>query len=180
MSALAIPPPVSPMCGVITATNVDLEKAVAEGRFREDLLYRINVIQIEIPPLRQRPDDVVQMAERMLIHLSRQHRKKATALSDDAKAALRAYQWPGNVRELRNVIERAAILCPVEEVGSEHLMLQGKTTPNPLAALGIGDPIPLEKLEELHIRAILSTTPSIEKAAQTLGMDTVTLWRRRK
>ncbi len=165
---------------VITATNVDLEKAVAEGRFREDLLYRINVIQIEIPPLRQRPDDVVQMAERMLVHLSRQHRKRATALSEEAKAALRGYQWPGNVRELRNVIERAAILCPVELVGPEHLMLQGSMSATPAAVAVIGDPIPLEKLEELHIRAVLSTTPSIEKAAQTLGMDTVTLWRRRK
>jgi len=165
---------------VITATNVDLEKAVAEGRFREDLLYRINVIQVEIPPLRQRPDDVVQMAERMLVHLSRQHRKRATELSDAAKAALRAYQWPGNVRELRNVIERAAILCPIELVGPEHLMLQGTTNAAPAAVAAIGDPIPLEKLEELHIRAVLSTTPSIEKAAQTLGMDTVTLWRRRK
>jgi len=68
----------------------------------------------------------------------------------------------------------------VEQVGAEHLMLQGNTSPNALAIAGIGDPIPLDKVEELHIRAILSTTPSIEKAAQTLGMDTVTLWRRRK
>jgi NtrC-family two-component system response regulator AlgB len=166
---------------VVTATNVDLERAVAEGRFREDLLYRINVIQIDLPPLRQRSEDIVGMAERMLVHLSRQHRRPATALSDEAKQALRGYAWPGNVRELRNVIERAAILCRVEQVGAEHLMLAGGAHAPPASGLpGIGDPIPLEKLEELHIRAILSTTPSIERAAQTLGMDTVTLWRRRK
>jgi NtrC-family two-component system response regulator AlgB len=166
---------------VITATNVELEKAVAEGRFREDLLYRINVIQIEIPPLRQRPEDVVAMAEGMLLHFARQHRKPAMTLSTEAKAALRAYGWPGNVRELRNVIERAAILGRGEQVAPEHLMLSQRPAMSESAALPmIGDPVPLEKFEELQIRAILATTPSIEKAAQILGMDTVTLWRRRK
>lgn len=165
---------------VITATNVDLEKAVSEGKFREDLLYRINVIQIEIPPLRQRSEDIVGMAERMLVFLSRQHRKTTITLSDAAKGSLKAYHWPGNVRELRNVMERAAILCPAEQVAPEHLMLGGGSVPIAHAVPAIGDPIPLEKLEELHIRAVLATTPSIEKAAQVLGMDTVTLWRRRK
>jgi len=165
---------------VITATNVDLEKAVSEGRFREDLLYRINVIQIEIPPLRQRSEDIVGMAERMLVFLSRQHRKTTITLSDAAKGSLKAYHWPGNVRELRNVMERAAILCPAEHVAPEHLMLGGGSVPIAHAVPAIGDPIALEKLEELHIRAVLATTPSIEKAAQVLGMDTVTLWRRRK
>jgi two-component system, NtrC family, response regulator AlgB len=163
---------------VITATNVDLEKAVVEGRFREDLLYRINVIQIEIPPLRQRPEDIVAMAEGMLLHFARQHRKPTLSLSDPARAALRSYAWPGNVRELRNVIERAAILGRGEQVAPEHLMLAQTSAPPAMPM--IGDPVSLEKLEELQIRAILATTPSIEKASQILGMDTVTLWRRRK
>lgn len=166
---------------VITATNVDLEQAVREGRFREDLLYRINVIQIEIPPLRARPDDIVQMAERMLLHFAHQHRKPAMRFTDEARSALCSYTWPGNVRELRNVIERAAILCQGEAIGVEQLVI----SPAPLGAGGarlpaIGDPIPMKKIEELHIRAVLSNTPSIEKASQILEMDTVTLWRRRR
>ena len=166
---------------VITATNVDLEQAVREGRFREDLLYRINVIQIEIPPLRDRPDDVVQMAERMLLHFTRHHRKGAVRFNDDARMALRIYAWPGNVRELRNVVERAAILCQGETVDIDHLLLSpGQANPTRTSFPAIGDPIPMKRVEELHIRAVLSTTPSIEKASQILGMDTVTLWQAEK
>ena len=164
---------------VITATNVDLEQAMRKGRFREDLLYRINVIQLEIPPLRERPDDVVETAERMLVHLGRQHRKPTLALSPAARDALRAYAWPGNVRELRNVIERAVIICQGDKVDVEQLMLSA--APASARRLpSIGDPIPMEKIEELHIRAVIASTPSIERASQVLGMDTVTLWRRRK
>lgn len=165
---------------VLTATNVDLEKAVAEGRFREDLLYRINVIQIILPPLRERADDVVRMAERMLVHLARQHGRAAERLSESAKSALRSYRWPGNVRELRNVIERAVILCRSPEVGPEQLMLSPSGHQTVSDHPSVGDSISLDKLEELHIRAVLASTPSIEKASQILGMDTVTLWRRRK
>lgn len=159
----------------IAATNVDLEHAVSEGRFREDLLYRINVIQILIPPLRDRPDDIAQTAEQMLLYFSAQHRRVGIRFSDDAKLAMRAYPWPGNVRELRNVVERAVILCHGPTIGVEYLMLAPGGIPVP----AIGDPIPLEKLEELHIRAVLSTTHSMQKAAEILGISTVTLWRRR-
>jgi NtrC-family two-component system response regulator AlgB len=165
---------------VVTATNVDLEKAVREGNFREDLFYRINVIRVDLPPLRERGEDIAPLAEGMLVHLAMQHRRPGRSFTDPAKTALRGYRWPGNVRELRNVIERAAILCPSEQVGAEHLML----SPGAVSALAglpsIGDSITVEKLEELHIRAVLAATPSIEKASQILGMDTVTLWRRRK
>jgi NtrC-family two-component system response regulator AlgB len=164
---------------VITATNIDLEQAVSEGRFREDLLYRINVIQIDIPPLRERPEDVIQMAERMLLHFSRQHRKAAVRFSEDARTALRCYGWPGNVRELRNVVERAAILCQGETIGVDDLLLSPVPRPTGAVLPAIGDHIPMKKVEELHIRAVLSTSTSIERAAQILEMDTVTLWRRR-
>ena len=165
---------------VLAATNVDLDRAVKEGRFREDLLYRINVIQIDIPPLRDRPDDILQLAESMLLHFTRQHNKAPAALSVEAAAALRSYPWPGNVRELRNVIERAAILCRDGTVRVEHLMLSAASAVPTAAVPAIGDPVSLDRLEELHIRAVLSTTPSIEKAAQILGISTVTLWRRRE
>jgi NtrC-family two-component system response regulator AlgB len=166
---------------VITATNVDLEQAVRDGRFREDLLYRINVIQIDIPALRERPDDIVQMAQRMLVHFTRQHRKAAIRFSEAACDALRSYGWPGNVRELRNVVERAAILCQGETVDIDHLLLSpAQATASRTSFPAIGDPIPMKKVEELHIRGVLATTPSIERASQILEMDSVTLWRRRK
>lgn len=161
---------------VLAATNLDLQHAVADGRFRQDLLYRLNVIQIELPPLRQRIEDIPRLAERLLAHFARQNRKPSLRLSDEAMRALRNYEWPGNVRELRNAIERAAILCPADVIGAEHLLPGQILSTHPR----LGDPIPLEQVEELHIRGILANTPSIERAAEILGMDTVTLWRRRK
>jgi len=162
---------------VLAATNIDLGQAVLEGRFREDLLYRLNVIQIEMPPLRERVDDIPKLADRLLAHFARQNRKPGLAFDAGAVRALRNYNWPGNVRELRNVIERAAILARTHIISAEHLLL----TPAATSTLPrFGDPIPLEQVEELHIRGVLSNTPSIEKAAEILGMDTVTLWRRRK
>lgn len=162
---------------VITATNVDLDKAVKDGRFREDLLYRLNVITIEVPPLRRRQEDLVAMAERMLAFFTRAHTRKVLGFTPAAVDALRAHPWPGNVRELRNVIERCAILATKEWIGPELL-------PGPMATPP-ADPAPgamisLEKLEELHIRRVLAGTRSLDEAAEVLGIDAATLWRRRK
>jgi len=162
---------------VLAATNSDLLQAVTQGRFREDLLYRLNVITIELPPLRERPDDIAALADQMLSYFARQNRKPQLRFSGPALQVLRNFRWPGNVRELRNVIERAAILCRTETIEPEHLLLGPSDS---LAVPRLGDPVPLAEVEELHIRGVLSTTPSIEKAAEILGMDTVTLWRRRK
>src|SRR6267142_1447624 len=103
---------------VISATNADLDKAVRDGRFREDLYYRLNVVQIEVPALRQRPDDIFPIAERLLAFFNKQRR--IAGFTQEAVSALRGYGWPGNVRELRNVIERAVILCQGERLGIEH------------------------------------------------------------
>jgi NtrC-family two-component system response regulator AlgB len=141
----------------------------------------LNVIQIVIPPLRERADDIVAMAEKLLAYFGKQNRKPALRFSDEAAAALRGYAWPGNVRELRNVIERAAILCTGEVVTPQQLLLETTTgatlAPPPVM---IGDPVPMERIEELHICGVLSHAKSIEEAARILNMDTVTLWRRRK
>jgi NtrC-family two-component system response regulator AlgB len=156
---------------------VNLEKAVTEGRFREDLFYRLNVIQIEIPPLRERPDDVVVLADRLLAFYGRNNHRFFIGFTEEALQALRQYHWPGNIRELSNVIERAAILCHADRVGIECLpttLLPSQMTPN------IGDPVTIEKIEEQHIRRILATTKSLQEAAETLGIDQATLWRRRK
>ena len=159
--------------------NVDLDKAVREGRFREDLLYRLNVITIEVPPLRRRVDDIVPMAERMLAFFTRAHTRKVLGFTPEAQEALKRHSWPGNVRELRNVIERCAILATGEWIGPD--LLPGGTgtaaaTPDP----GPGAMISLDKLEELHIRRVLAETKSLEEAAEVLGIDAATLWRRRK
>ncbi|HEY1628257.1 MAG TPA: sigma-54 dependent transcriptional regulator [Tepidisphaeraceae bacterium] len=162
---------------IMTATNVDLESAVREGRFREDLLYRINVVQLDLPPLRQRIEDIIDLAERFLAELA--HGKNISGFADEARFALRNYPWPGNVRELRNVIERALILCHGERIGLEHL--PGNFTSAATAtAVELGDRIPLDQLEEVHIRRVLAKSKSLEEAAEILGIDVATLWRRRK
>jgi two-component system, NtrC family, response regulator AlgB len=162
---------------MITATNLDLENAVQKGRFREDLLYRLNVIQIEIPPLRQRPEDVPQLAARFLAFFGRKNRRGLQGFTDEALHALKEHNWPGNVRELSNVIERAAIFCKSDRVGVEHL--PDKMTERK-AGLKLGDPVSLASIEEEHIRRVLAASKSLQEAADTLGIDQATLWRRRK
>jgi NtrC-family two-component system response regulator AlgB len=161
---------------VIAATHVNLESAVAAGRFREDLLYRIKVIQIDLPPLRDRPEDIVQFAERFLGEVARG--KAIAGFSAEAIEALKNYKWPGNIRELHNVIERASLFCAGAEVGVQHLPLElSGAKPS---AEGISDSMPLEKVEELHIRKVLAKSKSLDEAAKTLGIDLATLYRRRR
>lgn len=160
---------------VIAATNIDLANAVKTGRFREDLWYRINVIQIDLPPLRERPEDIPRLAERMLTQFS--HRRPLNGFTEDAAAALRTYAWPGNVRELRNVIERAVILCRSDRVGVEHLpgsFSIKRSEPQ------LGDPVPFDQIEAVHIRRVVAGTKSMEEAARVLEIDAATLWRKRK
>jgi NtrC-family two-component system response regulator AlgB len=162
---------------IIAATNRDLDKAVKEGRFREDLFYRLNVIQIAIPPLRERPEDITLLAERLLAFFGQARHHTFIGFTPEALQALRQYHWPGNLRELRNVVERAAILCQIEYVGTECLpenLLPGDS------GARLGDPVSLEKIEEEHIRRVLATTKSLQEAADILGIDQATLWRRRK
>lgn len=162
---------------IISATNVELEKAVEMGSFREDLFYRLNVIQIEIPPLRERPEDVLPLAELLLAFFGRKYHRPSSSLTDEARAALKQYHWPGNLRELRNGIERAAILCGSDRVGAEHIL--GKMIPSN-AGPKIGEAVSLAKIDEEHIRRVLAKSKSLQEAADILGIDQATLWRRRK
>jgi len=162
---------------IIAATNMNMEKAVKEGRFREDLFYRLNVIEIEIPPLCERPEDVALLAERLLAFYGRNNHRSFSGFTKEALHALRHYHWPGNLRELSNVVERAAILSQTDRVGIEYLpanVLPRESIPN------VGDQVTIEKIEEQHIRRILATTKSLQEAADILGIDQATLWRRRK
>ena len=162
---------------IIAATNRDLDKAVKEGRFREDLFYRLNVIQIEIPPLRERPEDIAVLAERLLTFFGRARHHRFLGFTPEALQALKQYPWPGNIRELRNVVERAAILCQTDHLGIE--CFPENLLPSDSVAR-LGDRVSLEKIEEEHIRQVLATTKSIQEAADILGIDQATLWRRRK
>lgn len=162
---------------LIAATNANLEDAVKEGRFREDLFYRLNVIQIEIPPLRERPDDVIGLAERLLVFHGRNNHRSFLGFTEEAIQALVGTRWPGNVRELSNAVERAAILCRNERIGLE--CLPANLLPRDFT-LKIGDPVTIETIEEQHIRRVLANALSLQEAAAILGIDQATLWRRRK
>ena len=162
---------------LITATNVNLEKAVKEGKFREDLYYRLNVVEFEIPPLRERKEDIENLANRMLIFFGRHNHRHFTGFTEESLSLLKNYSWPGNVRELRNTIERIAIFCKTERVGKEYLpekLLGSETLPH------LGDRVSLAKLEEIHIRRVLAAAASLQEAAEVLGIDQATLWRKRK
>ena len=161
---------------VIAATNQDLKAAVKEGRFREDLYYRLNVFQIELPPLRERPEDIVGLSEQLLAFFAQQNHHRQLTMTPKALEVLKSYPWPGNVRELRNAVERAAILCKGNVVGPEYFPF----TRSALAQMRIGDPLTIATIEEEHIRRVLQTTASLDSAAAVLGIDVATLWRRRK
>jgi NtrC-family two-component system response regulator AlgB len=162
---------------VIAATNTDIEKRVAEGLFREDLFYRLNVISLTLPPLRERPEDILPLAMDFLRYFCRTNHKSILGFSEEASQRLRSHAWPGNVRELRNTIERAVILGSSEQIGEKDL-------PEAIAPAdsipAIGDSVSLATIEEMHIRRVLANTSSLQEAADVLGIDQATLWRRRK
>ena len=163
---------------VITTTNASLDELVRTGRFREDLLYRLNVIQIEMPPLRERADDILPLAIRFLSFFQRPRSREPLHFSSAAAELLRQHAWPGNIHELRNVVERSAILTAGSVIGPEHFpAAMAERPPEPP---GPGDFITLDSLEEAHIRRVLTGTKSLEEAANVLGIDAATLWRRRK
>ena len=163
---------------VIAATNKDPFKAVQEGALREDLLYRLNVITIKLPPLRDHRDDVLLLVQHMIDELSRRHAKSARLISTEAMEALLGYHWPGNVRELRNVIERAVVICEGEQIEKRHLPahITGQK-PSPSAdAVMIPIGMPLEEVER---RVILSTLARTDynktRTAETLRISLKTL-----
>jgi len=160
---------------VLAATNADLEKRVTEGRFREDLFYRLNVIPLTVPTLRERPEDILTLAEAFLAYFNQTRPKPFLGFTAEGKAALKAHPWPGNVRELRNAVERAVILCSGDRIGSGDL--PGRIGPDRTAP-AIGDRVPLAEIEEQNIRRILANTASLQEAAEVLGIDQATLWRR--
>lgn len=163
---------------VLAATNRDLEDDVKAGRFREDLLYRLNVIEVTLPPLRERPEDLERLARGFIAFFARAARRPDLEISPGALDALRVYPWPGNVRELRNAIERAVILWPTR-------VLEPAAFPERVAAHAtdvprLGGDCTLEAVEREHILRVISRIPTLEDAAKVLGIDSSTLWRKRR
>jgi NtrC-family two-component system response regulator AlgB len=163
---------------VLAATNRNLEADVQSGRFREDLLYRLNVIEVQTPPLRERSEDIVRLARRFLEFFARATRRVTPELSVAAEQALLAYSWPGNVRELRNAIERAVILWPAQVM--EPQAFPERIAAHAAAGPQLGGDFTLDTIEREHILRVLARTATQEEAAQILGIDSSTLWRKRK
>jgi two-component system, NtrC family, response regulator AtoC len=159
---------------IVTATNKDLSAAVADGRFRSDLFYRVNTISIVLPPLRERAVDIPLLASGFLTHFGGAHPPR---LSDEAMRALQEYRWPGNVRELRNVMERAALLANGGIIQARDLPLNDARATN--GASHNGDEVSLAELERRHIETILSRTNWHQgRAASVLGISSKTLYRK--
>ena len=170
---------------IIAATSHDLKKRSAEGAFREDLYFRLNVISAEMPPLRQRQDDLLRFADHFFKHFTALCGRRLNGFSADASAAIRAYSWPGNLREMRNAIERAVIMAQGSKINLEDLPaeLRGQAlagTNGSDVGLQIGALVSMEQLEEAHIRKVLERTANLAQAAQVLGIDQATLYRKRK
>jgi Nif-specific regulatory protein len=168
---------------VIAATNRDLEKAVAEGTFRRDLYFRLHVLEIYVPPLRKRPEDIEELAFYFLERYNQETGRKIRGFSSDALRCLREYRWPGNVREIKNVVERAVVLSRGEVIESDDLTLTNLTTPGDSGDLtpvkSAFEPLTLDEIERRHILATLTATGwNKSKTSMILGVERSTLDRK--
>lgn len=169
---------------VLAATHRDLETDVEEGRFRQDLFYRINVIQLHLPPLRARGSDILRLATHFVDVFSKRSKKEVSGIAEPAAEKLLAYSWPGNVRELRNVIERAVALTPYDMVTLGDLPEKVRAFRADTVFIGGQDPtelVPLEEVERRYIEHVLKAVDNNRtQAAKILGLDRKTLYRKLK
>jgi DNA-binding NtrC family response regulator len=160
---------------IISATNADLARELAEGRFREDLLFRLNTVEIRLPPLRERTEDIPLLANHFLGRFAQKYRKSLTGFDGAAETTLMRHTWPGNVRELAHVVERAVLMADEATIKADHLGLTGG------GASGIAsfDEMSLDDLEKLFIqKAMRRFDGNVSQAAQALGLSRSALYRR--
>jgi DNA-binding NtrC family response regulator len=163
---------------IIAATNRDLRKAVEDGRFREDLYYRLNVIPVTLPPLRERREDIPLLVEHIMEQLAVEMGRPVSGVSSNAMGVLMAHAWPGNVRELRNVLERAIVVAPGSIVQPADLGIGPSRSPDTGAQ---DEPVSLEDVERRHIAGVIRRTGgNVSHAARLLGIDRVTLYNKLK
>jgi NtrC-family two-component system response regulator AlgB len=165
---------------IIAATNRDLEVEVRAGRFREDLFFRLNVVTIVLPPLRERLEDLEPLTDHLLARLAARHGRGRLTLLPKVRELLAAYRWPGNVRELVNTLERAVVLSSGDVISAEHLpdRLFAPAPPGIAALPSIS--LSLEEIERQQIERVLLDSETLEEAAARLGINPTTLWRKRK
>jgi two-component system, NtrC family, response regulator AtoC len=171
---------------ILAATNKDLAELVKQGTFRQDLFYRVNVVSIHLPSLRQRTEDISALAHHFLRRYSQEHGKPVVGISDDAMARLRAYSWPGNIRELENVIERAVALSNQAMLTPQDLPAEVRERPTPEVSrdmrveewAGFADMPTLEEVKKRYVLHVLNSTQgNISRAAETLDIDRRSLYR---
>ena len=170
---------------VVAATNRDLEEAVAEGTFRKDLYYRLFVVEIQVAPLRDHAEDIVQLAHFFCDQFVKKSGREISGFTPGALAALKAYDWPGNVRELRNAVERTVILCAGDQISEADIQLSTLATTDESSSsssvVPSGGNVSLETLEQQHILAVLESTEwNKSQAARILGIERSTLDRKLK
>ncbi len=163
---------------LIAATNRDMREEVAQKRFREDLLFRINVINVCVPPLKERQKDLPFLIDWFFDLYRQKHNRLGLTMDQNVRQMLLNHQWPGNLRELGNVIERCVILAENGTIGADDLPKVIGDCDN--QAIKIGNHVSLSKVEEAHIIKIIEASKSLEEASNTLGIDKATLYRKRK
>jgi NtrC-family two-component system response regulator AlgB len=164
---------------IIAATNRDLEAEVRAGRFRPDLFYRLAVVTVRVPPLRERREDLPALVDHLLAALAARHRRPRARIEPAAREAIAAYAWPGNARELANALERALVLARGDAIGTESLPDAVLAPPRESRPPADGA-LSLEEVERRHIQQVIASSPTLEDAAARLGIDPTTLWRKRK
>jgi DNA-binding NtrC family response regulator len=166
---------------LISATNADLAAEVARGAFRRDLLFRLNTVELKLPPLRERDEDIALLAESFLAHFARRYQREKLRFAPTAVSALRAYAWPGNVRELSHVIERAVLMLDGDTIDDAALNLKPEATHalSGAAALAANGSMTVDEAEEQLVRQALERTGgNIQRAATLLGLSRPSLYRR--
>src|SRR6185503_1735777 len=165
---------------VIAATNRDLESEVRAGRFREDLFFRLNVVALRLPALRDRPEDVEALIDHLLRSQAARHGRARLHLAPAARQALVGYRWPGNVRELVNALERAVVLAREDTIALDDLPDAVAAPDSAIATEAGGDALSLEATERRVVERALAESATLEEAAARLGINVTTLWRKRK
>ncbi len=175
---------------LIAATNRPLENEVRTGRFREDLFFRLNVITLTLPSLRDRREDLMPLAQHYLHFFERRQGRQQSGLFTAGEQIIASYSWPGNLRQLRNAVERAVILSPAQVIEPADLGMAGGVSEAGIdgssaaaatrTKMNLGDDISLEEIEREHIAQVVARAASFDAAARVLGIDVTTLQRKRK